>query len=685
MSVETEPVRPPQEFRVEVQEKEAVSDFKEREERSFLERLRGKTTELALASSFLLITTIADITSRFSSQTFEHAKAAHAAELIHDVEAEQTGESESVSDEAQRLQMYVAKMEKDPGAFFLWMDEIMNEPFAMELALKAAKTSPFLFVDRWQSIRMSFSDPSAIAETMISADPTLLFTLDESARPFFEQVLTKSTNARFNIVKKISQMNLSRDEKERLMTLIPLLEKKELSVSELEHLLANDQMYFHQLVELVAEGNDFASVARSESLQNLSLEMLSKMNEAHNDPPKKRFAPMSGLASEDLYVLLVSDPGALHSNEPFAYPSTYQGVLDQLLIRLKQEGKSGKDLLARLRGYELKTFLTLAVQRGRFEDFLRSMDTPDQQLLVQSLLKQITLDQDPSEQTAMVADIFKGLKDGDLRQLMHEEIRDGFLKASEYEGVTKRAFGILSVLVDADAPWVPEREREAYRLPDHSQLDVRELQNEDGVVVQRYYFYDDEDGASSFANFLKSYEGKRGWKIDQKPGYVIVSSVGTGRPVRIYANEPSTGPNEDHPERHDAVEKVFAQEGIQPTVVVHRGHIYHQKFTVDRLPDSVRLLILGSCGGYLTVTELMQTHPDVQVVSTQGTGTKLVNDALLRKLEDTFRKSEEISWPFFWSAMAEKLAKDKDFPSYRSPDQHFFPQVSAGIKRRPSV
>lgn len=663
-------------------------------ERSLLERLRGQTKTWALASSFLLVTGITEMISRFSHATQIDTKA-HATEILHKIEGmqdekispvitmatETTAEPTEENEGQERYQSYLKNVKQDPNSFLLWMEDIKNEPFAMDLAHEALRLDPFLFIGHWDTVQASFDNPGALAETMLKADPSILLKTDDKTREFFSRVLQKSPDERLKLSVEISHLDLSDAEKAKLMALIPLLHSGRMTIEQASRTLNDQEAYREALMTLLPEGGEFAQLTFNDELSGAFVQNISEMNSRHNETHAKRFESIKSYSPKELYALLISDAGDVKNNvDPLSYPSTYQGVFDRLLEGMKQEKLSGTDLLVSVGSYQLDGFVRVAVERGRFDDFLSTIEFDERIALIESLLGDISTQVDVSIPTGIMADVLRQTKDAKLKSLMIHQIKERFLSTPAESGDLRRAYGVLSVLADPEASWIPQDERAEYVLPDQSTLETKELESNEGVVVERYFFYDDEDGATSYRNFLDSFQGKSGWKIDQKPGYVIVSSTGQKRSVKIYANEPSTGPNEDNPDRQDAVEKVFEAQGIEPTVVVHRGHVYHQDRTLERLPASTKLLVLGSCGGFAKVDSIMTEHDGIQVLSTKGTGTKLVNDTVLRALEGEMQTEDRLVWKDLWSDLSKKLGNNIDFHSYVPPDQNFHPLVASKIR-----
>jgi hypothetical protein len=100
--------------------------------------------------------------------------------------------------------------------------------------------------------------------------------------------------------------------------------------------------------------------------------------------------------------------------------------------------------------------------------------------------------------------------------------------------------------------------------------------------------------------------------------------------------------------------------------IVHRGHSYHVGTTLDYLPSSARVVYLGSCGGFNNLTSVLRVAPNSHIIATKGEGTKVVNDALLKMLDETMLKGNGVKWNKLWGE-AEERFRDKRFQDYVNP------------------
>jgi hypothetical protein len=126
----------------------------------------------------------------------------------------------------------------------------------------------------------------------------------------------------------------------------------------------------------------------------------------------------------------------------------------------------------------------------------------------------------------------------------------------------------------------------------------------------------------------------------------------------IYANLPLEMTNKSDLLAQDKLFDYLRSNSIEPAVLVHRGHSYHLDKTLKRLTPSVKLAILGSCGGYNKSISLATINPDIQVIGSKKTGSKLINDPMLDLVNETLGSSQDLYWPDIWNRLEARFKKD---------------------------
>jgi hypothetical protein len=228
-------------------------------------------------------------------------------------------------------------------------------------------------------------------------------------------------------------------------------------------------------------------------------------------------------------------------------------------------------------------------------------------------------------------------------------------------------YGLLAARLGArlEGKWdLAERFKPYFRAP--RALLTAPLFGSKNICIERYFFYDDDDGEESYEAFKHIYERDPAWRFEEKGGYVTVTAKGAGgRRIEIYANVPSAAG------RQDEISRLLAARGVEPAVVVHRGHSFHLDKSLRYLTASAKLVFLGSCRGMDRVETVIGTAGGAQMIATRAVGTSSINDPLLKAINDQLlRGTAELDWSAFWAAQEAKLGRNAQFEDYVPPHKN---------------
>lgn len=166
------------------------------------------------------------------------------------------------------------------------------------------------------------------------------------------------------------------------------------------------------------------------------------------------------------------------------------------------------------------------------------------------------------------------------------------------------------------------------------------------------------------------FRGKSDWSISENPDWVSIKST-KGKPVWIFANRPLYGENDPDEAAKDKLGAYLESKKLSPSIFIHRGHSYHVKSSLARIQSTARIVVLGSCGGYNNLNEVLTISPDAHIISSKQTGTKTVNEPILQAINTNLRNGKNIEWLPMWrelSAAFKGDAKAKElFDDYVPP------------------
>jgi hypothetical protein len=80
---------------------------------------------------------------------------------------------------------------------------------------------------------------------------------------------------------------------------------------------------------------------------------------------------------------------------------------------------------------------------------------------------------------------------------------------------------------------------------------------------------------------------------------------------------------------------------------------------MNKLTPSVKLAILGSCGGYNKTISISEINPDVQVIGSKKTGAGAINDPIIERINESLTSQRDISWPQVWTDLSRRFGKDE--------------------------
>jgi hypothetical protein len=102
----------------------------------------------------------------------------------------------------------------------------------------------------------------------------------------------------------------------------------------------------------------------------------------------------------------------------------------------------------------------------------------------------------------------------------------------------------------------------------------------------------------------------------------------------------------------------LASRKLKPTIVIHRGHSYHLKYTLEQLAPSAKIIVLGSCGGYNNLNEVLSICPDAHIISSKQVGTKTVNEPILQAINADLSLGKSIDWMSTWKELSSRFQND---------------------------
>lgn len=449
-----------------------------------------------------------------------------------------------------------------------------------------------------------------------------------------------------------------RSASELLPFIIPLAEKR-ITTEEILKKRAEVTSYFQLLVntlrnEMVrnADSSFIFQAALRNAIREKSLSFyVNRINELHGSSDAIRFAALKNLRLEDLYYIITSCEEEL-------YTSSYLGLYRRLMEYFRYQPA---DSIFRVVGYDnFRTFIRMAANYNTLTDFLGCMPQEKAGELLNLFISGIESDEDSGLEKAMdIADSYAGLSSvTGISQMIRNRLQfnlDRCQSGQLYFGI--RLYSILLQVFDLVQQNDSVNKLWTY-LGNHEILKRSALQNKNSEIIELVLFYGDEDGISSFDNFLDLFKDEKKWEISKNEYWVAIRSL-SGQPITVYANLPLDAKQGMDLQVQDSLNIFLKRQSVEPAILIHRGHSYHLGRTLVRLQPSVKLAILGSCGGYNSILSVANISPDAQIIFSKKTGSKFINDPMIDVINETLQNKKDLIWTEVWEKLEIRFQKDE--------------------------
>jgi hypothetical protein len=381
-----------------------------------------------------------------------------------------------------------------------------------------------------------------------------------------------------------------------------------------------------------------------------------EINALHTvDNPAVRFKVLDPLTPAELYYLIVL-------SEDEIYTSSYLGVYERIFQRMPNP--YGDSLIMQVHGDYFRKFIKMAAAYNKLDHFLGTMDKQNAGTIMKSFI--IHLEKANEEEAVDVADSYSSIfeKNPALARFILGEVKANYDKniaAGDKKGTV--IYNLLQTLFESADSTNRTDLSARLGIPPVYSVDYNSLADDSGRVIQQVFFYGDQDkdGQNSFMNFLAMFRPRPGvrpeWKIAENPQWVTISSL-KGKPVLIFANKPLFGPDDPDDKAQKALAAYLEDRHLKPTIVIHRGHSYHVKYTIFQMPPTARIVVLGSCGGYNNLSEVLKINEDAHIISSKQVGTKAVNEPILQAINNTLLAGKDIEWLPMWRELTARFQND---------------------------
>lgn len=488
----------------------------------------------------------------------------------------------------------------------------------------------------------------------------------------FGKIIRSVDDPMVKIVSKLANMSSGR-------FIFPFLNEiyiGRLNIDSINKIIGNENIYYKLLVKTeidfagrVLHGDTpYARNVLAQKLKAKAVEIyINEINALHDETNEAiHFKKIDGLTAPELYYLCVL-------GEEDIYTSSYLGIYKRMFDRLSNV-KS--DSLLKMVNYDYyRKFIKMAAAYNNLDDFLRRMDKSVAIQLMKTFVN--GLDQSNSLEDAVdVADSYGSINDKSIRKLISNEVQnicDGIEQTHSRKAVIYNLLNIIFGSMDSTSK---TNLSDSLKISPVYFMPNKLLQDSLGRIVVLQFFYGDKDGDNIFKAFRYQFSN-RNWKITEMPEkgekseWIEVAST-KGTPIIIYANRPLDETKDLDAQAQAHLLNYLSLKNINPTVVIHRGHSYYLNSTIKQLPSSGKVILLGSCGGYHSLNEVLKICPEAQIIASKQVGTGAVNIAMIDLIIETLRQGKDLNWPYIWKTLNNSFdPNDKDrFEDYVPPHKN---------------
>ena len=505
------------------------------------------------------------------------------------------------------------------------------------------ETKPGFYYTDSLIIFMAENYPEQLLSYLQKKNNTVTNSIRKQKNIYVQQLLSFSSNSLASELAPFTEQIAYHE-----LTIDDVLSRRK-KVNDYFQLLVNTVMSNRQKMD---QGDDPEfQTALLNALEEKSLDFyVKKINDLHTSPDAERFQSVQSLRPQDIYYIIVSADEEM-------YTSTYLGLYKRLMSHFKD--RPADSILNLVHNDKFRRFMRIAATYNTLTDFLHHMPDTRAKDLLHSFIGNIeSSDEEEAVANAVdVADAFITLsKDPVFNGYVEEELSAGLKKSQRndrYQSI--KLYSILQRVYDL----VNSDPSSNNLSANYKALSYSSLKDKKGNVSELVLFYGDEDGKSSYNSFMSLFRDKKQWDVDMNDSWVTISSL-QGQPIKIYANLPLKNEDEKDLAAQEALAAYLQQQSIRPSILIHRGHSYHLAATLKYLDPSVKLAILGSCGGYKNMKKIMELNPDVHIIASKQVGSMAVNDPLLDHLNDYLIQGKDIDWVNFWNELNDSFKKESN-------------------------
>jgi len=470
-------------------------------------------------------------------------------------------------------------------------------------------------------------------------------------------------------IKTVSKMATSGGSGQLYFPFLDNLIKGNMKISDIDAVKEDGGKYYKLLVktrmDYVQRSLNGEQILEMESLRNMMEKkgkdvFIKQINALHESPDAVRFKILQQLTPQELYYLVIA-------GETELYTSSYVKGIYPLMMQ--KVGNKGDSLLMSIGFDKFKKFIKMAAGYNTLSNFLGTFpDKKQAQVLMTAFVNNLEKSQG-LEDGVDVADSYASIVET-IQPLAAEMLNNVKLNYDRNAAAgNKRGmviYNLLKKLFQSATDSSINLSKELGIPPVYSISYGSLIADSNSRVVMQVFFYGDVDGRNNYRGFVPQYSNSSWKKIEDNKNWIAFAST-KGKPIVIYANKPLDEESGELDKAQAALNAYLAQKGIQPTVIVHRGHSYYAPYTIEQIRPAAKIVFLGSCGGYHLIHDVLKHAPDAHIIASKQIGKQIINQPFMDMLNEKLRNGSNIDWMPFWTEFRLKTGKIEGFDDYIPP------------------
>lgn len=525
---------------------------------------------------------------------------------------------------------------------------------------EVGKANPEMMIKKLKDFaKESYADPIVAAAARVVPGTILTYATSTSS---LSAVVKRNKDPLVQTIVQIA--NESRTPLRALPFLKDIYNKKK-TITEVDAITNDPVAYYKNLVRLKIENNEGVSDrAIEQELNYRGLQFVRVVNELHDSPAPVRFKSLTNFNAEELYFMMIGSQDEI-------YTSSFTWMCNRMIEQMKPQ--TGDELLTKVNKSHFRTFLRMCAGYNTLSAFLATMNDNQKTDLMKEFVANLEKGgPDDLEDAVDVADAFGSITDQNLIIFLQKEVQTNYERAAHSEkGII--VYGLLTTIFKGANNSAALSGDLRDLIPPITYVPRSSLQNDKGEVIEQIFFYGDKDGMGAYNNYLNTYKNNK-WKIATNEYWSTITSVGPN-PVIIYANRPLPEEKGEDEIAQKKLAAYLAENNIVPTVIIHRGHSYFLPTTLEYLSPAIKIVMLGSCGGYHNLANVLNTAQDAHIISSKQVGALNVNMPIIKAIDDQLLSGKDVDWIQMWEGLTKYFssrgAQEKDlFSDYVPPNKN---------------